>query len=160
MKIFKKNKKGIMALEMVFLIIVSTIIIAFVLDLMILSWKTTVMSETVSMVTRTVGVQGGIRPSVPPNYPGFREAYNTSSDVHALVRANMRAAGIKDQDFRIYINNQQFTASGTPQFNYQEKIEIRAEMRFKWDMISFYFGETVHTAIQKRSTTAEYKANW
>ena len=162
MRKIKKGKEAIMALEMVFMIVITTILIAFIIDLMILSWKTTVMSETISMVTRTVGIQGGIQTAPPPNYPGQKGAYLTSAEVYEKVLDNLKTASIKESDFKLIINGKQFTSAGTGNnpFDYQQRIEIRSEMNFKWQMTSFYFGDISHTAKQRRTTTSEYKRDW
>jgi Flp pilus assembly protein TadG len=79
-KRLKKNNKGSLAIEIVIGCFIFLIVLSFVFDLMMMSWKFAVISQTNSYVARTIGL--------------LQASLVEMLNIRPLVRCRLRLNGI------------------------------------------------------------------
>jgi hypothetical protein len=150
LKGFKRNKKGIMAIEIVIGMFMFLMILSFMTDVALLTWKFNVVAQTNSYLARTVGIQGGLLSSAPYGYPGGDAAYISYSEMKAKIEDNFKKAGIAPSDYSFSLS--------TTQADYQEPITTRIEVKYKWSLISnFIPGSLTNTVSSTRTVLSEFK---
>lgn len=99
---FKKKirwlKKGITSLEAVIGTLAFLLLFCAVLDLMILSNQYSTLTDTGKELARTLSVQGGALEAKPA---GYTSNYYNITQLEDLISQNMRAAGLKDGNWRV-----------------------------------------------------------
>ena len=162
-KILNKNKnnKGSLAIEIVMGCLIFLILLCFLTDIAILTWKFNVISQTNTYLARTIGIQSGVKSSTPDNYPGGSIAYATSSEIYENISKNLNSAGIPDNMFEVRIGGVKFTRNSNITFDYQKFISTEIIVNYKWDMISnFIPGNITNKISSKRSVVSEYKERY
>lgn len=155
----KKDKKGAMAIEIMIGMIAFIIVLCFLADLLILSWKFYVISETNKFVARTAGLQGGFLTSAPEGYPGGKEAYINSNQLRKKLIEDFDSAGIEEGDYDVSVNGYSLiNGNGTNDIDYMKEIDTSVEVTYKWDLSSNFIPGSISQKISsKRSTLSEFK---
>ncbi|PLS19775.1 hypothetical protein CVD28_04520 [Bacillus sp. M6-12] len=123
-------------------------IVSFVTDVALLTWKFTVISDTNSYLARTVGIQGGLSGSTPTNYPGGSGAYITRGEMDSIIKGNMDKAGIKNYSY----NLSDYSA------DYGDMIDTELKAEYKWAMLSNWIpGNVTNEIVSKRSVMSEFQ---
>lgn len=150
LKGFKKNKKGVMAIEIVIGMFMFLMVLSFMTDVALLTWKFNVVAQTNSYLARTVGIQGGLLNSTPINYPGGDSAYLTYSEMSAKIEGNFKKAGIKPGEYAFSLSN--------TKADYGEMITTEVKAKYKWTLISnFIPGDVTNDVTSKRTVMSEFK---
>lgn len=161
----KKDKKGVMAIEIVIGMFMLLMILCFMMDLLILSWKFSVISQINSKVARQAGIQGGVLAKAPDGYPGGDSAYTDINELYSIVRETFENAGIEESEWRLYIDGKHVLGSGTKvasrRIEYRESFQTKIEVTYSWDFISnFIPGTLTNTISSKRPTISEWKYDY
>lgn len=161
-KRFKENnkgKKGMASIETVINVIIFIIVLCFLLDLLILGWKFSVISQTNSYVTRTAGLQGGILSSAPAGFPGGNDAYISTSEMRDKMDVYFSGAGIENGDYQVLVNGRDVSnGASTSEIDYREDISTKITVDYKWDLMSnFVLGDLNQKIESTRGSVSEFK---
>jgi Flp pilus assembly protein TadG len=149
-KALKKDKKGVMAIEIVIGMFMFLMIVSFLTDVALLAWKFNVVAQTNSYLARTVGIQGGLLSSTPDNFPGGDSAYVTYGEMKAKIEENFKKAGIAPGEYSFSVS--------PSQADYGEFITTEIRAQYKWSLISnFIPGNLTNTISSKRTVMSEFK---
>lgn len=160
---FKKDKKGMTSIEVVIGVLIFVIIFSFLLDIMIVSWKFSVVAQTNTEVARITGLQGGALTSAPDGYPGGNSGYITINKLNDLVSEKMKTAGFKDSDWSMSIGSGGIGSNGvrSARYDYQETFTTKLEAKYRWEFMSNWIpGNLEQTIRSKRISISEWKYNY
>jgi Flp pilus assembly protein TadG len=162
---FKKDKKGVSAIEIVIGIFVFLIVLSFLVDLLTLSWKFAVISSTNSYVARTAGLQGGIESKAPDGFPGNNKAYISSSEMESRIATDFTNAGIQDGDYSVRVNGALVSkGQSTAEVDYRNSITTQIDVTYKWALMSnFIPGDLTQSLTSTRNVLSEFQFrydNW
>lgn len=150
LKSLKKDKKGVMALEIVIGMFMFLMILSFMTDVALLTWKFGVVSQTNSHIARTVGVQGGLLNSTPENFPGGSSTYITKTEMDDYIKKNFKMAGIHEGEYSYSLSNYQA--------DYGEMITTSVSVDYEWEMLSnFLPGNLKQDITSNRTVMSEFK---
>ena len=157
-----KEKGGIWTIEFVVAVLITLMVLCALLDILILSWRFAVISQTTNHLARTIALQGGVERTVPTGYPGGDEVYLKMSELEDDVARMLEYSDIELADYNIQINGVNF---GTPiRVDYRGDIMVEMEVDYEWAFLSnFIPGDLSHSVHSKRATISEYKyhyENW
>lgn len=139
-----------MALEIVIGMFMFLMILSFMTDVALLTWKFGVVSQTNSHIARTVGVQGGLLNSTPDNYPGGSNAYISKAEMDDYIKKNFQMAGIHDGEYTYSLSNYQA--------DYGEMITTTVNVKYEWELLSnFLPGSLKQDITSKRTAMSEFK---
>lgn len=159
-----RNKKGAISIEAGIAIIIFVMLSGFLVDLLMVSYKHFTVSRAGSYLARTVGIQSGILPYVPHQFPGGSKNYTTSSEMYDKLNETFASAGIESSQWRAFINGQKLTPATSIQGDYLDKFDIEIEVDYWWAITKNVVpGLGQGTARAKRSVVGEYKIrteNW
>lgn len=145
-----KNNRGIMSLEILIGTIISIMIIFAIIDVFKTSLQHTSISTTLDYVTRIVGEQGGVEPTVPSHYT--KEGYLTSGSLYQYIASNLANIGISDSDWSLTIDGQTFTEDATISgYTYKTRLVITLTYRQDWFFLNKFIPGDV-PALTRRST--------
>ena len=145
-----QETKGVMAIEIVIGMLMFTLILSFLVDISILTWKFNVASQTSTHIARNVGLQGGLLASTPYQFPGGDAQYTNQSEMQQYVKKNMNQAGIEDGDYRYRLSRT--TAK------YGQPITVTVDIEYSWELLSnFIPGNLNQTVTSKRTAISEYQ---
>jgi len=154
-----KDKKGAMALEIVIGIFTFIIVLCFLVDLLMLSWKFAVISSTNSYVARTAGIQGGILATAPDGFPGGNTAYISTNEMRNKLNDNFKSAGIESGKYSVKVNGKTVSSgASTGEVDYRQPVTTEINVTYKWDLMSnFVPGDLTQTMTSTRSSMSEFK---
>lgn len=153
-----KNKKGSMAIEIIIGCMMFLLVMCFFLDITTLTWKLSVISQANTYIARTVGIQGGVKPSAPTGFPGGNTAYESSTEILDKVKQSFNNAKIADTEYQIYINNTLLKGSTNIETDYESMLTTKIIVNYKWDMLSnFIPGSLSHSIVSNRAVMSEFK---
>lgn len=158
----RKNKKGMTAIEMVIGVIIFLIVLSFMLDIMVLFWKFSVVSQTATQVARITGIQGGALTSAPQAWPSA-DGYMTIHDLNTMVQDKMDSADV--ENWTMTIHNGRIGTQGvssTSQIDYKDSFTVNLTIDYKWKFVSnFIPGMDITQSISaKRPAMSEWKYNY
>lgn len=155
----KKDKRGALAIEIAIGIFMFLIIVCAMMDVLILTWKFQVISQTNSFVARTAALQGGVLYSAPEGFPGGDAAYISVSEMNAKIKDNFQKAGIESGDYVVTVNGSSISAgAATGEIDYREPIQTEIRVKYKWAMLSNFIPGNIENWISsKRSALSEFK---
>lgn len=161
----KKDKKGVMAIEIVIGMFMFLLILCFLVDLTVLAWKFSVVSQINSKVARQAGIQGGVLAKAPEGYPGGDNAYTDINELNSMLQEHFENAGIEGSEWRLSIDGRHVLGSGTRtpsrRIEYRESFQTKIEVTYTWDMISnFIPGNLTNTISSTRPTLSEWKYDY
>lgn len=159
LKKFKENKKGSLAIEIVIGMLAFILVLSFLMDLLMLSWKFAVLSQTSNYVVRTAGIQGGYLTSAPSGFQGGNAEYVSSSEISKDIEDKFAYAGIKKGEYTVRVNGYNITnGGGTTEIDYRKPITTHIEVQYRWAFIdNFIPGQLTQTISSKRSAVSEFK---
>lgn len=159
LKELQKNNKGVMAIEIIIGLFIFLMMFCLLMDLLILTWKFSVIGQTNSFVARTAGTQGGVLYSAPEGFPGGDQAYLSVDEMNAKIANNFRSAGIEAGDYQVFVNGRNITAGASSgEIDYLEEFDTEIRVNYRWDFINnFIPGQIEHQIGSKRSTLSEFK---
>lgn len=151
------NKQGVSAIEIVVGCLIFLMLMCFMTDIAVLTWKFSAISQTNTHLARTVGLQGGALASAPQGFPGGNAAYASKTEIYNTIKENLNKAGIKDGEFKVMINNSELRAQNK-EVDYRDFLTTTIELDYKWDMTSnFVPGSITNKLKSKRSSISEFK---
>lgn len=161
----KKDKKGVMAIEIVIGMFMFLMILCFMTDLITLSWKFSVVSQINSKVARQAGIQGGVLSRAPNGYPGGDNAYTDIGELNSMLQDYFSDAGIAGDEWRLLVGNRHVLGSGasspTRQFEYRDSFKTQIDVTYTWSMLSnFIPGNLTNTLSSTRPTLSEWQYNY
>jgi hypothetical protein len=155
-KNIRKNKKGSMAIEIVFGCFIFLIVMCLLLDVVLLGWRFSVVSQTNSYIARTVGLQGGVLASAPDGFPGGNGAYISKSEIAKNIANNFEKAGIKNGEYTISING--IPLDSGVKVDYREQLHVETKVKYEWTYVNnFIPGGLENWISSKRSVLSEFK---
>ena len=131
-----KKKGAILGVEAVICVFVFLLIFAALLDVINISMRNTILSDTAKELARTLSVQGGSLASAPDGYEP--RTYYNNQQLGELVKANMKRAGFNDGDWDIKIK---YTRTYDPETN-TTTVEKSTQNWMGYSGGSFYCGPT------------------
>lgn len=132
-----KNKKGYSTFEAVIISLIMIMVLGFLVDLAIISWKFNFVSQTNSYIARTVGQQSGIKTKAPDGFPGEDKAYITSQELYSGLQRDFRSAGFDLDKWNVYVNGRKLTASSNYEFrDLTQPIKTEIKAKYKWTIAS------------------------
>lgn len=154
-----KEKGGVWSIEFVFVVFITLALICMLLDLFILMWKFTTISQTTNYMTRVISLQGGVKQATPEGYPGGSEQYLTIAEMREDIATMLRSGDIDEGEYRITINGKPFGSN--VHVDYREDIVVEMEVDYKWEFMSnFIPGNIEHAVHSNRATISEYKYHY
>lgn len=79
------DKKGMSTLEFAICLMMFIIIFTFLADVFLIIYKQYAVTSATSEISRQIGVQGGIAPQIPENYPGLEKNYLSYKELNKWV---------------------------------------------------------------------------
>ena len=129
-----KENKGVMVIETAIVSIIIIICICGIVDLNSVMKKHNSISTTATYISRVVSKQGGVRTS-PPD--GYYSNYVTSQELFNNVQFVLNKAGIKNDDWDVYINDYKLSPNSyLPVFSRGESIKVSLKAKYKWSIVS------------------------
>lgn len=158
-KRLRENKSGSLAIEIVIGCFIFLIVLCFLMDIMLLTWKFQIIGQTNSFVARTAGLQGGIMASAPSGFPGGNGAYISSGEMRTRIADNFAKAGINSGEYTVSVNGAMISSgASTGAIDYREPIHTEIQVKYKWAFTSnFIPGQIEHWISSKRSALSEFK---
>lgn len=154
-----KEKDGIWTIEFVIAVLITLMVLCALLDILILSWRFAVISQTTNHLARTIALQGGVERSVPQGYPGGDDVYLTTSELEDDVARMLEYSDIELEDYNIKINGVPFGQN--VRVDYRGDIIVEMEVKYEWAFLSnFIPGNLSHSVHSKRATISEYKYHY
>ena len=121
-------------MEIVVGILIFIVLLCALFDLLILSWKFAVISQTSSNVARVVGLQGGAASSAPHGFPGGNGSYVNAATLRGNVDDIFARGDIATSEYRFTLNG---TPLGSPlEVDYRGLIEVNVEVDYQWKFLS------------------------
>lgn len=150
----KNSEQGASAIEFVIGSLIFVILFAAFLDVLVLTWKFTVVSQSTSNVARVSGLQGGLLSSRPEGFPG--NSYVTASSMKHTVKEMYNSSGIRDNDWTVTVNGSNL---GVPiKVDYRNQILVKTEMRYKWHFLSALVPGELNSKVNvARVSMSEFK---
>lgn len=159
-----KNKKGLSTLEIVIGVFIFIIVLCFLMDLLILNWKFSVIAQTNTQVARIASIQGGVLNSPPQAWPGGNSNYITISELNDILNDKFQSAGIASNEWEIRIGSGGISKSGTKSpvsYDYKEVFSVEITVDYRWDFMSNIIpGNLRQTITSKRPAMSEWKYNY
>lgn len=160
-----KNKKGVSTIEIVIGVLIFIVVLCFMMDLLILMWKFSVIAQTNTEVARIAGIQGGFLNTPPDAYPGGNKNYVTISELESMLNDKFKSAGIASNEWEIRIGgNGGITKNGAKRpvrFDYKETFSVEISVDYRWDFMSNILpGNLRQTITSKRPAMSEWKYNY
>jgi hypothetical protein len=160
----EKNKKGVTAIEMVIGVMIFILLISFMMDVLILFWKFSVVSQTTTQIARITGLQGGAlrRSDIPDDWPD-KSGYLDIEELNDIIDNKMKTANIDNWVMTIDRGKIGTTGvSATPEIDYKENFTVKTTIDYKWDFMSnFIPGMDIEQSITaKRPAMSEWKYNY
>ena len=155
----RKDKEGSLAIEMVIGMLMMLMVFCLLMDILILTWKFSVIGQTNSYLARTASTQGGVLGTAPQGFPGGNMAYVDSNEMRNTVQARFAAAGIMPGDYQILINGRNITNGGTTgEIDYLTPFNTEIRVQYRWDFVNNIIpGQLRHTISSERVTMSEFK---
>lgn len=136
---YKKNKnKGSMMIMHVIEILIVVMVLAFLLDLIVITSQFVYMSRIGNEIARTIAIQSGVETRTPKNYPGGDAAYFTTSEIENYLQDSFKSVHMGE--YRLKINNRDLRNNASFRFNKAEPITVELTGSFKWNFIRFIPG--------------------
>lgn len=142
------NKKGIILIQVVLISLAVIMALAFLTDILSISWKYNFVSQTSSDIARTLGEQSGIRTSPPDGFPGGREAYTSSRELYSQLKTDFASAGFEDDDWTVYVGNRKLRSGSNIEYDYGDTISITIVAKYNWNLFNNYLGDTSKREIK------------
>lgn len=159
---FKKklNKKGATAIEVVISIMMMLLLLSFMIDLLAVIWKHSVVSQVNTEVSRIVGIQGGLLNSAPEGYPGGNENYLSASEVTQLLDNKFASAGVSGDKWKVKVGSGTLGKDGIAEakYDYLTTFTVEVNIDYEWEYISKMIpGQITQTIVSKRPAMSEWK---
>lgn len=152
----KKGTRGSMAIEIVVGCFIFLMVLSLLMDLVVLGWRFSVISQTNSFIARTVGLQGGVLSSAPPGFPGGDAAYVSISELKQNIEQSFARAGIKSNEYRVTING--IPLDSGIKVDYRGLLNTEIQVDYEWSYLSnFIPGSVKNTISSKRAVVSEFK---
>lgn len=166
-----KNEKGSIAIEAVIGTLMLLTCLVVIMDLVVITWKSNLISQVSTQVARQVGVQGGYLHSAPTGFPGGNNAYTNPYQLGQMLTEQFRSAGIEDHDWAIIIKGSdgreyEYSANRTTitsQYDYQEVVKVEAKLDYEWELSQIILPllkDKTYTLTSKRSALSEWKYDY
>jgi hypothetical protein len=156
-----KNKKGASTIEIVIGVLIFILILGFMLDIIVLTWKFNVVSQTNTQIARIAGIQGGVRSAAPSGWPG---GYTTIRTLDGLVMDKMSSAGIESEEWEGSIGNGRIGRNGvsqTEEYDYKTNFETTLTIEYTWEFLSMMLpGSFTQEIESRRPAMSEWKYNY
>lgn len=152
-----KNKKGFSSIEIAIGAMVFLIAVCGLVDLTSVLRKLNTMSVQSSYIARTVGRQGGLKPSTPTNYDDGD--YITSAQLYSNVQKSFNMSGVPDTMWQATVNGQILSPSTSlPIVTYGTEIPIKITIKYNWGLVSnFIPGRISQTKQSYRTVVSSFK---
>lgn len=152
----RRGRNGSMAIEIVIGCFIFLMVFCLLMDLVMLGWRFSVVSQTNSYVARTVGLQGGVLSSAPQGFPGGNDAYLSTSELMSGIQRSFEKGGIASDEFTVLIDGHPLSSGA--RIDYREDIEIQIEVDYQWKYLSTMIpGAVDNTITSRRSVISEFK---
>ena len=171
MFLFKKNKRGSLAIEIVIGMLVFLTAMALLLDVFLLTWQISEVSTITTYISNVGGNQGGINGSAPVGWNSNDYGqYSKTGDVHRQIRNLMNETRIRrwkvevinpdDNSVKIISSENGYGTGPNLFFDYGKAMIIRIEYEVGLDTISRMLPEnniTNWTMKTSRTVLSDYK---
>lgn len=157
-KLKLKKKEGASAIEVVISVMILIMLLMFLLDLLMIMWKFSLVSQTATEISRITGIQGGILNSHPAGYPGGANNYMSTTELQAVLRNKFRSSGIADADWEVVFEpispateTGKITATlvDGAKYDYLRSYNVKITMKYRWNNVS----QMIPGNVQQKITT-------
>ena len=160
-----REKKGVSTIEIVIGMLIFLIALCFLMDLLMLLWKFSVIGQTTTQVARITGIQGGALKSPPTSWYGGANNYTNINQLHNLVEDKFQSAGIASNEWEMTIGGGSIGSGGTVstgEIDYKTNFEVVTTVNYHWDYVSniLPFVDLNQTITAKRPAMSEWKYNY
>lgn len=161
----KDSEKGMTALEMVIGVLIFVLLLAFMIDILVLFWKFSVLSQTTTQVARIAGLQGGVLNKAPEDWPA-RESYITINDLNGIVERKFDSASVDSNDWEMSIGHGGLRKTGqtssTGEIDYKEEFTVETRLDYEWTYMSKVIPgmNLVQEIRAKRPAMSEWKYDY
>lgn len=182
-KFLKRKKKGSTMIEAVLGTMVFLIIFMAVMDMIVVSHRYTMLTDTVKEFTRTLSVQGGALDVKPA---GFASNYYTISDLAAMVKKNMDNAGYRAGEWNVVIeytryydpstntitdydgtqtilgfdSSNNYFYDPTLDIDYLSNFTVTIRGQYRWNFLKYFIGSKTTTLLVSMPGISEFKYNY
>lgn len=161
-KTIKKNQEGVTAIEMVIGVLIFIILLSFMMDILMLFWKFSVLSQTTTQVSRIASIQGGVRDKAP-EYWASGDDYITIKKLNNMVQDKMDTANI--ETWNVKIDTGKVGTEGvspTKEIDYKSSFEVTSTIEYKWSFVSNFVPgmDLTQTLTAKRPAMSEWKYDY
>lgn len=182
-KIVKRKQSGFSMITAVFGIMTFIIIFCAVCDMVILSNRNSMLTDTGKEIARTLSVQGGSLENKPQ---GFASNYYNISELSSLVQRNMTLGGFQKGEWSVAVKYTRYyndaTASSeetnaehvimgfdsdgnyyyspTLKIDYLSDFTVIVTGEYKWNFLSSILGKRSSTLVVPLPGMSEFKYNY
>ncbi|TCK01314.1 UNVERIFIED_ORG: hypothetical protein BDK47_1165 [Anoxybacillus amylolyticus] len=156
---FCRSQRGSLAIEIAVGMLMFVMVIAVMMDVLLLTWRFQVVSQTNEFVARTAQVQGGILSSAPTGFPGGEGGYVNSSEMASLIRDKFEKAGIEPGEYAVLVNGVDVGRGGsTGAIDYLQPIRTEIRIKYEWKFTSNLIPGAIENWLSsRRSVLSEFK---
>lgn len=167
------NKKGSAMIEYAIGLLLLVTLVCFLFDVIIIAQKKYIVSQQTNVISRQLGIQGGVLTSKPYGFPGSDASYVTTSRMYKNVQDNLGEVGIStvNGEWSINIityakngsivNNQKLTPTTNITSDYNLAMDVILTYKYKWALWGQVIGDsTYRERYSSRHTISEYKYNY
>lgn len=165
----KLNKRGASAIEMVIGFMIVIMMLSFLLDIINVLSKYSVVAQVSTDIARMTGIQGGVLNSSPNGWPGGSQNYINMDKMNTAIAEKFASAGMQATDWEVKIYNSSNSINGkfgkngnSPvQLDYLTNYTIEVRADYEWSAVSnFIPGSIKQTLVSRRPATSEWKYNY
>lgn len=144
-----KEKKGINSIQMAMSSLMVIAVITCMVDFIIISNRMQNISSTINYISRVMSNQGCLANTPETSCKINSESgiykieyiknkkFVKSSELYETIKSMMNSDGIKDSEWRVYIDGQLLTPSTvTKTFDFKSKIPIEVQIDYRWTNLS------------------------
>ena len=162
-----KDKQGMLSLEYAISFLIFIVLLAFTVDLAVVSVKRNQMTKFSQTVVRQIRTQNGFLKTMPKNFPGSEASYVTSTDIMNAFTKKLEALGLSTTDATMVIEGTSDT--GHPRtytfqpgkvmgasLKYQTPFKLTLKFKYKWGLFSSFLTDSEGMMTITSSGYTEY----
>lgn len=160
----KLNKKGSSTIEIVIGLMMFILVLGFLLDLIMLTWKFNVIGQTNTQIARIASIQGGVQTSAPYSYPGGDSNYVNIYQMQSIIKDKFDSSGIEPNNWTANIGNGKISSSyayPSSPYDYKTSFNTSISVTYTWEYMSRMLpGTFTQNITSKRPAMSEWKYNY
>lgn len=169
MELYKQNKKkGFSSIEIVIGFLIFIMMLAFLVDIVGVLVRYSVVAQANTDIARITGVQGGILSGAPTGWPGGEDNYINITELESMMNQKFVSVGVPMTDWTVKLHSTDgktgnFGSIGRSgvQYDYLESYTVEIEVLNHWKSVSTFIpGMITQKFSSKRPAVSEWKYNY